>query len=82
MDLQEATTSKRAVSYRRERRDWRGDRAVAHSSIANPVWDPLDSVRSIIGDLERSVPRPTPPPTSQLSLCDQNDLIQATCLLR
>jgi tRNA acetyltransferase TAN1 len=31
---------------------------VVHSSIANPVWDPLDSVRSIIGDLERSVSSP------------------------
>jgi tRNA acetyltransferase TAN1 len=31
---------------------------VVNSSIANPVWDPLDSVRSIIGDLERSVSAP------------------------
>lgn len=31
---------------------------VVHSSIANPVWDPLDSVRSIIQDLERSVSSP------------------------
>jgi tRNA acetyltransferase TAN1 len=31
---------------------------VVHSSIANPVWDPLGSVRSIIQDLERSVSSP------------------------
>jgi tRNA acetyltransferase TAN1 len=31
---------------------------VPHASIANPVWDPLDSVRSIVQDLERSVSSP------------------------